>query len=70
MKEANTKIIEKLHHIEEIYDVEKITINTLQVLIDSINRDHIIVQEELKATIKRMTYNFNTKKHYIKKDLE
>ena len=41
--DANTKIVEKLQSVEEIYDVQKITIDTLQVLIDSLNRDHIIV---------------------------
>ena len=70
MKEANSKIVEKLHHIKEIYDVEKITIDALQVLIDSLNGDHIITQEESKAIIKRMKYDFNIKKYYTKNNLE
>ena len=70
IKEANSKIVEKLQSIEEMYDIEKITIDALQVLIESLNRDHIMKQEELKKKIKKITYEFNIKKYYMKKDLE
>ena len=58
----------KLQNIEELYDVEQITIETLEVLINSLNGDHIIVWEELKAKMKKMIYEFNIKKYYIEKD--
>ena len=50
-----------------MYNVKKITINMLQVLIDLLNGNHIIVQEESKVTIKRMIHDFNIKKYYMKK---
>ena len=53
-----------------MYNVKKITTDILQVLIDSLNRDHITAQEELKAAIKKIIYNFNIKKYHMKKDLE
>ena len=59
IKEVNSKIVEKLQYIEEMYNIKKITIDALQVLINSLNRDHITVQEESKATIKRMAHDFN-----------
>ena len=60
----------KLQNIEELYDIEQITIETLQALIDLLNSNHITVQEELKAKMKKITCNFNIKKHYIEKDVQ
>ena len=68
IKEANSKMKTKLQNIKELYDVEQITIEILEVLINSLNGDHIIVWEELKAKMKKMIYEFNIKKYYIEKD--
>ena len=53
-----------------MYDVKKITIDALQVLIDSLNGNHVIVQEESKAIIKKMTHDFNMKIYYMRKELD
>ena len=60
----------KLQNIKELYDVEHIITKILQALTDSLNSDHITVQEELKAKIKKMTCNFNIKKYYMEKDVQ
>ena len=51
-------------------NIEKITIDALQELIKSLNRDHIMEQEELKKKIKKIICEFNIKKYHTKKDLE
>ena len=66
----NSKLKTKLQNIEELYDVEQITTEILQALIDSLNDDHITVQEELKAKMKKMIYKFNIKKYYMEKDID
>ena len=60
----------KLQNIEELYNVEQIITETLQVLINSLNSNHITAQKELKAKMKKMTYNFSIKKYYIEKDVQ
>ena len=70
IKEENSKMKIKLQNIKELYDVEQITTEILQALINSLNSDYITAQEELKAKIKKITCNFNIKKHYMEKDMQ
>ena len=60
----------KLQNIKELCDIEQITIETLQALIDLLNSDHIKAQEELKAKMKKITCNFNIKKYCMEKDVQ
>ena len=60
----------KLQNIEELYNVEQITTETLQALINSLNSNHVTTQEELKAKMKKMIYEFNIKKYYMEKDAQ
>ena len=41
IKEANSKMKTKLQNIEELYDIEQITTETLQALINSLNSNYI-----------------------------
>ena len=73
MKDVNIKhnyIIKELDDIEIMHEVEVIINKALKIAINKLVENQVQESEGLKNDMKKLKYNNNMKRHYLKKDME
>ena len=55
---------------KEKYKIEMVTVDTIQLLVESLNEEHVSNQEKYKSEIKRIKYEYYMKQKHLHRLME